>query len=425
MIRILKSVILLISLTSLLQAQNLVDGIAAIVGKEIVLRSEIEQYVNSYIVQNRINTQTNPGVVDEIRNKTLQSLIEQKLMLAQAERDTITVEPELVEQRVDQRISYLVERVGSESELEKTFQSSMKKIRRDTYKILEEQLLVEKVRQQKFQQVQISRREVEDFYNTYQDSIPKLKETVEISHILKLVTPSIEAQTQAFEKISEIKKELDNGADFSELAKKYSDDPASAKRGGDLGLISRGDFVKEYETVAFSLNDGEVSDIVQTQFGYHIIKMIERRGEKIRTQHILIRVVPTEEDAQRVVKQLEEIRKQALAGADFSELALKYSDDENVTKDNGKLGTFEIDQMVIPQFKDVISQLKEGEISEPFKTDFGYHIVKLDSRNKARTISLDDDWQRIQEMAQNFKMEQEYRDWIAQLKKEVPIQIKS
>jgi peptidyl-prolyl cis-trans isomerase SurA len=346
-------------------------------------------------------------------------------MLAQAERDTITVEPELVEQRVDQRIKYLIDRVGSESELEKTFQSSMKKIRKDTYKILEEQLLVEKVRQQKFQEVQISRREVEDFYNTYQDSIPRLKETVEISHILKLVKPSIEAQTKAFEKITEIKKQIDNGADFSELAKKYSDDPASAKRGGDLGLISRGDFVKEYEAVAFSLNDGEISEIVQTQFGYHIIKMIERRGEKVHTQHILIRVVPAEEDAQRVVKELREIREQAIAGADFSELALRYSDDENVTKDKGKLGTFEIDQMVIPQFKDVISHLKEGEISEPFKTDFGYHIVKLDKRNKARPISLEDDWQKIHEMAQNFKMEQEYRQWIAELKKEVPIQVKS
>ncbi|MCB0282239.1 MAG: peptidylprolyl isomerase [Calditrichae bacterium] len=425
MIRIFKSVFVLLLFINVLPAQNLIDGIAAVVGKEIVLRSEIEQYVNSYVVQNRINTQANPTVVDEIRKKTLESLIEQKLMLAQAEKDTITVDPELVEQRVDQRIQYLIERVGSESELEKTFQSPMKKIRKDTYKILHEQLLVEKVRQEKFQQVQISRREVEDFYNTYQDSIPKLKETVDISHILKLVTPSNEAQVEAFQKISDIKKQLDNGADFAELAKKYSDDPASAKRGGDLGLISRGDFVNEYETAAFALNDGEMSGIVQTQFGYHIIKMIERRGEKIRTQHILIRVVPTEKDAERVVEELKDIRQQALDGADFSELAIKYSDDENVTKDKGHLGTFEIDQMVIPQFKDVISGLKEGEISQPFKTDFGYHIVKLEKRSQARTISLDDDWQKIKDMAQNFKTEKEYRQWIADLKKEVPIEIKS
>ena len=291
----------------------------------------------------------------------------------------------------------------------------MKKIRKDTRKILEEQLLVEKVRQEKFQKVSISRREVEDFYNNYQDSIPKLKETVDISHILKVVKPSVEAQTEAFKKISAIKKEIDAGADFAELAKKYSEDPASAKRGGDLGLISRGDFVKEYETVAFSLNDGEVSDIIQTQYGYHIIKMIERRGEKIHTRHILIRVMPSEKDEQQTIDD----------GKDFSELALQYSNDENVTKDHGHLGTFETDKLVIPQFKEVISTLKDGEISEPFKTDYGYHIVKLDKRSPARTISLDEDWQKIQEMAQNFKMEKEYRAWIDELKKQVPIEIKS
>ena len=420
-----KCVMVLLNIVAFCQAQTLVDGIAAIVGKEIILRSEIEQYVNSYVVQNRINAQENPEIVNDIRKKTIQSLIEQKLMLAQAERDTITVDPEMVDQRVDQRIKYLVERVGSEDQLEKTFQSSMKKIRKDTRKILEEQLLVEKVRQEKFQKVSISRREVEDFYNNYQDSIPKLKETVDISHILKVVKPSVEAQTEAFKKISAIKKEIDAGADFAELAKKYSEDPASAKRGGDLGLISRGDFVKEYETVAFSLNDGEVSDIIQTQYGYHIIKMIERRGEKIHTRHILIRVMPSEKDEQQTIDELKNIRQQALDGKDFSELALQYSDDENVTKDHGHLGTFETDKLVIPQFKEVISTLKDGEISEPFKTDYGYHIVKLDKRSPARTISLDEDWQKIQEMAQNFKMEKEYRAWIDELKKQVPIEIKS
>ena len=153
--------------------------------------------------------------------------------------------------------------------------------------------------------------------------------------------------------------------------------------------------------------------------------MIERRGEKIHTRHILIRVMPSEKDEQQTIDELKNIRQQALDGKDFSELALQYSDDENVTKDHGHLGTFETDKLVIPQFKEVISTLKDGEISEPFKTDYGYHIVKLDKRSPARTISLDEDWQKIQEMAQNFKMEKEYRAWIDELKKQVPIEIKS
>jgi peptidyl-prolyl cis-trans isomerase SurA len=251
-----------------------------------------------------------------------------------------------------------------------------------------------------------------------------MEETVDISHILKLVQPSEQAQQEAFERIVELKKKIDAGADFGELASQYSEDPASAKRNGDLGMISRGDFVPEFEAAAFSLNDGEISDIVQTTFGFHIIKMIERRGEKIRTQHILIRVMPTENDEQRIVSELAELREQIQNGADFSELALTHSDDENVSQDQGHLGTFEVSKMVVPEFKEVIAGLNSGEISEPFKTEFGYHIVRLEDRKQSRTFSLEDDWQTIEEFALNQKMEMEYRDWIAELKKDVPIQIK-
>lgn len=412
-------------LSSALTAQNLIDGVAAVVGKEIILKSEIEQHVNNYLIQNRINRNLQPEVVQSIQDQTLQSLIEQKLMLAIAERDTITVDPELLDQRLEQRIRYLIDRVGSEDQLEKTFRSSMKMIRKDTRKILEEQILVEKVRQEKFKTVKVSRREVQEFYKAFEDSLPGIKESVEISHILKLVTPSQDAQNEAYQKVVAIKKMVDEGKDFDELAKEYSQDPASAKRGGDLGLISRGDFVKEYEAAAFALSDGEVSDIVQTQFGYHIIKMIERRGEKIRTQHILIQVAPNSNDEQRTIQQLNEIRKMAMAGQPFDSLALEYSDDENVKTDKGRLGIFETDQLVIPQFQTVVAQLKEGEISEPFKTDYGYHIVYLAKRMPARKVSLENDWQKLEEMATNFKTNQKYFEWIKTLKEQVPIEIKS
>lgn len=420
-----KIIIILLGFCSVLFSQNLVDGIAAIVGKEIILRSEIEQYVQNYILQNKINVQAHPEMVNQLRAQTIQSLIEQKLMLTQAEKDTVTIDPEILDQRVDQRIKYLIDRVGSEDALEKAFRSSMKKIKKDTRQIMQEQLLVEKVRQEHFKNVKLSRREVEDFYNTYKDSLPTQSESVTISHILKNVRASDEAYKKAYAKISAIKDRINQGESFEELAKKYSEDPASAKRGGDLGFTSRGDFVPEYEAAAFALKEGEVSDIVQTQFGYHIIKLIERRGEKIRTRHILIMVNPTAEDEQRTIQELKDIRQKALNGAPFDSLALEYSDDENVKKDKGLLGTFELDKMVIPQFKSVVSKLKVGEISEPFKTEYGYHIVKLENRVPAHKFTLEKDWQKIEEMASNFKIEKEYRSWIKELKKEVPIEIKT
>ncbi|HHJ52459.1 MAG TPA: parvulin peptidyl-prolyl isomerase, partial [Caldithrix abyssi] len=289
--------------------------------------------------------------------------------------------------------------------------------------LLKEQMMVEQVRAKKLRGTRVSRREVEEFYKTYKDSLPIQEATVDISHILLQVKPSEEAQKAAYEKAKMILEKIKAGEDFSELARKYSEDPASAKRGGDLGMINRGDFVPEFENAAFKLRDGQISGIVKTQFGYHIIKMIERRGEKIHCQHILIQVMPTKEDELRTIEKLKEIRQRALNGEDFSKLALEYSDDENVSKDLGHLGEFEVDKLALPQFKAVVQKLKVGEISMPFKTDYGYHIVKLNARKERRKLTLENDWQKIEEYALNHKMEMEYKKWIEELKKSVPIEI--
>jgi len=407
-----------------LSAQQLVDGIAAVVGKEIVLRSDIQQYVQNYVVQNKIDIKNNPQLLKRLKSETLEKIIEQKLLLAKAEEDTLKVDDGLLDQKVEERVQYLIGQVGSEDKLEQTFGSPIKKIKRDTRKIIKEQMLVEQARSAKLRNLKVSRREVESFYATYKDSLPSLKETVDISHILKLIKPSEKAQQEAFDKATSILERIKKGEDFAKLAQKYSDDPASARRGGDLGLISRGDFVPEFEAAAYKLKDGEISDIVQTQFGFHIIQMIERRGEKIHTRHILIRLVPSDADDQRVVDELNDIRGKIINGAGFSEMALKYSDDENVTKDRGHLGIFEMDKMVIPEFKTIVNSMKPGEVSQPFKTEFGYHIVKLNDRQTARALSLKSDWDRIEQIALNHKMQTEYMAWIKHLKQTVPIEIK-
>ncbi len=404
-------------------AQQLIDGIAAVVGKEIILFSEIQQLVQNYMVQNRINPNQNSALIDQLSKQMLDRMIEQKLLLAKAEEDTITVDDQTLDQQLDARIQYMVQQVGSEEKLEQMFGSPMKKIKRDTRKLLKEQMMVEQVKARKLRGLKVSRREVETFYKTYKDSLPVQEETVDISHILIQVKPSKEAQEKAYEKAKMILEKIKQGADFAELAREYSEDPASAKRGGDLGMTSRGDFVPEFENTAFKLRDGQVSGIVQTQFGYHIIKMIERRGEKIHCRHILIQVMPTKEDELRTIETLKEIRQRALNGEDFGKLALEYSDDDNVSKDMGHLGEFELEKLALPQFKQVVENMKVGEISMPFKTDYGYHIVKLNARKERRKLTLENDWQKIEEYALNHKMEIEYRKWIEELKKSVPIEI--
>jgi len=418
-------VILMFSFTVLpLSAQQMIDGIAAIVGNEIVLKSEVDQYVQSYIIQNKINVRNNSDIQKKLEKDILDRLVEQKIMLTKADEDTIQADSREVDRRVDEQIRYLTEQVGSEDKLEEAFQSPIKQIKRDLHKEMEDRLKIEMLRRQKFAAVKISRREVENFYHTYQDSLPMRQETVEINHILKQVKAGGESQEAALEKIMMVKDKLDRGQDFGLLAESYSEDPASAQRSGDLGFTKRGDFVPEFEQAAFALEPGEISDIVQSQFGYHIIKLIERRGEQIRTSHILIRLTPNEDDEKNTVDELKQIRDKVLAGAKFDSMAVLYSDDENSKEDKGYLGVWEVEKLAIPAFKDIVDNLEVGEISEPFKTEYGYHILKLSSHIPPRRLTLEDDWEQVQQIALNFKMEKEYASWIQQIKTEIPIEYK-
>ena len=171
-------------------AQQLADGIAAIIGKEIVLVSEVDQMVRSYAVQNKLNIANNPQALKQIQSNIFDRLIEQKILLVKAVEDTIEVNERDVDQRVEQHIKYMISQVGSEEKLEEAFNSPIKKIRRDLKKETAERLKVETLRRSKFVNVKVSRREVENFYSVYKDSLGEVKETVEISHILKQIKPS-------------------------------------------------------------------------------------------------------------------------------------------------------------------------------------------------------------------------------------------
>lgn len=411
--------------TPVLFAQQLADGIAAIIGKEIVLISEVDQMVRSYAVQNKLNLSKDPDILKRIQSDVFDRLIEQKILLVKAVEDTITVDDKDVDQRVEQHIKYMINQVGSEEKLEEAFNNPIKKIRRDLRKETAERLKVDMLRRSKFVNVKVSRREVENFFAVYKDSLGEVKETVNISHILKQIKPSEDSKTEAMDKLTKIVEMINNGENFEELAKTYSQDPGSASRGGDLGFTNRGDFVKEFEEVAFALSEGEISGIVESQFGFHIIKLIEKRGEKIRTQHILMQVQPTTNDAKIAFNDLDDIRTKIIDGEDFEEMAKLNSDDENVYKDNGKLGVFEADDLKIPEFKAELSKLEVGEISQPFQTQYGFHIVKLNSRNKKRKITLENDWEQISEMALNLKIDKEYKKWISFLKQDIPIEIRA
>lgn len=407
------------------RAQQTIDGVAAVVGNEIIMVSDLNTLIAQYGFQNKVNVYKDPALLKSLSSQMLQRMIDEKMLLIKADEDTIRADEDRVEQILTQQVNNFIQQVGSQEKLEEYYGMPLPKIKKEMRQQIENRLIIEQLRQKRFSNIKVSRREVENFYEQYQDSLPNVDETIDISHILIQVTPSDESYQAAFDKITRIKEMLAEGQDFTTLAKQYSEDPSVASNNGDLGWVSRGDLVKEFEEAAFALKDGEISDIVQTQFGFHLIQLVERQGEKIHVRHILVQLQPTKADEERVVNRLKEIRQQILSGnATFEEMALQNSDDPNVQTDKGHLGTFAINAFQVKEFADAAKKLKVGEISEPFRTDFGYHIIKLNDRQASHTLTLDNDWQQIEQIATEFKTNQQFEKWLAELREEIPIDVK-
>jgi peptidyl-prolyl cis-trans isomerase SurA len=407
-------------------SQQVLDGIVAIVDDDVILKSEVDQNAYLMAVQSGIDPTKNPKQFNDFRKQILQGLINKEILLIQADKDTVQVEERIVDYHLQQQMDRIIQQLGGEDKVEEHFKTSITKVKKNYREQIREELRIQAVREQKVSGIKITRREVEEFYRTHKDSIPGIKETVDISHILIKPKPGKEATDEAIEKIKGLKKRIDNGEDFSKLATTFSDDPGTAERGGDLGFVSRGSFVREFEQVAFNLKPGQVSDPVKTQYGYHVIKMIEKRGEKIHVKHILVSPNPTREDLVEAADKIKSIHEKLKNGENFEALVKEYSEDETTVEKDGHLGTFEIDQLreTAKEFVFAISDTKEGEISEPVKTKFGFHVIRVNSREEPRELSLENDWERIKELARGKKTEREFQEWVSEIKQNVYVEIK-
>ncbi len=403
------------------QAQNkpVLDKIVAVVGDEIILKSELDYQVQLVAYQDKINPD-DPA----LRNRILESLVDDKLILAQAILDSVTVTDDEVNRELDTRIQNLTKQLGSQQEVEKQYGMSISKIRAEFKEDMRKQLIIQKLKQQKFGDMKVSSVDVQNFYNTYKDSIQEIPEQVTLSHIFMVPKPSQKAHEEAYSEASALLDSLRHGADFAELAKKYSQDPGSASSGGDLGWAKRGQFVPEFEHAVYDLKPGEISGIVESQFGLHIIQLIERRGDLVHARHILIRVPHLASDDDSVITFLDTLRTRALRGENFAALARDYSQDQDTRELGGDLGTVTYDQLKDnPAFLDTIRTMKVGEISEPIRVMFGktygYSIVYPRNRIPAHSVNLDQDFDRLSNMALTMKQNDAYLKWIGQLKKQI------
>ncbi len=409
---------------SISTAQEVVDGIAAIVGENIITISELTQTAQSIAFQSGITPSEQPEQFDKIKKDVLKDLINEKILLVKAIEDTVEASDQNVENELNRRIEQMVQQFGSAQEVENRFGKSISEIKDFYRNDIKNGLTVQMLQQKQFADVTINRREVIDFYNTKKDSFPSMQESVRLRHILMKVKAGERQKKEAMDEFLAFKQELRKGKSFEELAEKYSDDPSTADSGGDLGFIEKGSLYPSFEQAAFDLKVGEISNVVETPLGLHVIKVVGRDGDRLHVKHILISMKVTQEDERRVIQTLQELRQRALGGEDFAELAREYSEDESTSNDGGDLGWVQPQLLQIPEFKTAVEGLEEGDISAPFKTDYGYHIIKVEEKEQGRQVSLEQDYERIQAMALQHKKQKMLQDWIKELKENIYIQVK-
>ncbi len=410
--------------TSAALTQQVLDRIVAVVGNQIILQSELDMQVDLYTNQMGVTPRTEKEKI-ELKKQLLERMINDKLLLIAAQKDTTI---EVTAKEVDEAVSGQLKKVKSEftqEEFETQLQaeglteSELKKKYREQIK---NQMMIDRLVSSRLSKVSVSTGEVKDFYQTYKDSIPDQPEAVKLSHILLEIKPSQRTLDSLKSKAGRILNQAKKGKDFARLAASYSDDP-TAKEGGNLGFFRRGDMIPRFEEVAFTLQPGEISDIVETEFGYHIIKLEEKKGDQVRARHILFLVGPSRSDTTRVQEVADSLYRQLLEGAEFAQLTKEFSADEESKKMGGELGWYPVEQMT-PEFKEGVRTLKIGEISPPLKSEFGIHILKVLDKREQRKITLEDDWDTIKDMVRRKKTNELVEKWAEKLRQDTYVEIR-
>jgi len=400
-----------------------IDKIVAVVGNEIITQSDVEGSLAVLSQQDPSLNINDP----EVQSQIIEALINDKLIVMKAKEDSILVSDEEIEQRMEMELSKLVQYYGSKSRLENVYGMSMDQLKAEIRDQIENKLLAERIAQQKFMDIKVTPREVEQFYKENLDSIPALPDQVLIHHIVKNVEADIGAKEDVFELAKAVRDSILQGGDFADFAARYSNDPQTAKSGGDLPWFGKGKLYREFEDAAFALDDEEISIPVETPFGFHLIQTLDKNRDSVRTRHILFKVGGTSDDDERAKQFLLDIKKRVDAGEDFEELAKVYSDENETKGFGGKLGRFMIEQ--IPQnLKEVVNKLPEKGVSEPtlYRTSpkKSFHIIYKKASIESHKPDLENDYDDLEMMAVNYKQRILYAEWIEQLRKDMYWEIK-
>lgn len=411
------------------------EELVAKLGSEILLSTELHSNLD---YQEAING----NLSREDTCAILRSMFLSKLLVDQAKVDSVMVSEEQVEGELDRKIQYIIQTMNGDIErFQNYYGKNVSQVKKMMRKDLRDQMQGDQMRQIVLSNVKITPKEVISYFNSIpSDSLPYFNSEVEIGELVLFPEVNQEERDKAIAKALNIKKMIDDGQDFHKLAREYSDDPGSARTGGDLGWQMRGTFVPEFEAVAFNLDIGEISDLVETDFGFHIIRMVGRRGNRIHTEHILVKPAILESDVEKTRVKLDSIRNLILEKGMPWEIAVRQFGSEEVPSfhnggrvTNPKTGNtffetpdletdifFSIDTM---QVEDITHPLEVYDRSSGSAAADHLKLVKLFSRTRPHTADLGLDYDKIKRAAIQQRQEKYLHDWLAEKIKTTYIEI--
>ena len=416
--KILNILIFLLFVNCAVFAQS-IDKIEAIIGSEILLTSDIENQYNQFLSQGIINT-------GDVRCDIIKDLLFQNLLVHHAKIDsTIEVGIDDVAQEVNKRITYFEAQLGSLEKVEEYFKRSIESIKEELSFVVKEQFFSQKMQSSIINDIKITPNEVKTYLRSLNvDEVPTVETQLELSQLVVLPKITQDEKNTIKSKLNNFRKRIYDGEDFKVLAALYSDDVASANNGGELGFMSRGELVPEFERAAFKLNSTEVSEVVESTFGFHIIQMIERRGEQINVRHILIKPKFSSTSLKNAKDDITKIKLDIDSNIISFDAAVKNFSDDN-SKNNGGLiinpstgsSQFTFEQLD-PTIRYLVEKMNIGDLTPPSLTksndgsQAAYRVIRLNNKIESHKANVSDDFDKLKEYALVNKKQTVIDKWV-------------
>lgn len=413
-----KILILIILIFSITLSAEIIDNIVAKIGREVVLKSELETRIQQLKAAGAYNQKVS-------KFKVLNNMVESRLIIQKAKEEGYETDDIKIKQMANEQIR----QVASQFPDEKKFKAELEKsglnlpelkeyyIQQLTEQNLKEQIIQNEIKSK----INITESEVYDYYKDNEEEIPKRPQMVKLGMILRTIKPSDDTIEKILIEINKIRDKLIQGENFSELAREYSDGP-TGKNGGNLGWFGKGMMVKPFEKVAFSLTIGEISEVVKTQFGYHIIIINDKKDNEVNASHILKTIEPTEEDIESTLILMDNVLQQLNNGADFSEMAKTYSVDDSTAVNGGILGEFSPDKF--PElFQEELKLIEVGEFTSVIRQDNNLYILGKLEKVEERPYKYEEIFSKLKDIVKSNKEMEIYNNWIKSLMQENYVEI--